>query len=107
MNHLTPLLHLAGAAAANSNSAVHRAVGDRDIDALGLKWTCTLPNSEGRLAAAIVSSVRALAAASTKQHRDEIAIALRHLVMAGRIPLPRPRSPQCLNPRRYRVEVDQ
>lgn len=106
MNHFGELLRLSGAAAANAGSATHRAIACRDVDALGLAWTEPLPNAKAQLAAAIVSTVHALAAAPSAEHRTLVAKALRELVIAGRTPLPRPAATPRPEPRRYWIEVD-
>jgi hypothetical protein len=106
MNHFGELLRLAGAAAANANSATHRAIACRDVDALGLAWTAPLPNAKAQLAAAIVSTVHALAAAPCAEHRCLVAKALRELVAAGRTPMPRQAATLRFAPRRYWLEVD-
>lgn len=106
MNRFGELLYLAGAAAANSDSAAHRAIACRDIDALGQAWTGTLPNAQARLTCAIVSTVHALAAAPSQETRAPIAKALRELVNAGRTPPPRRPAMRRPEPRRYWIEAD-
>jgi len=88
------LLYLAGAAAANWESQIHRAVACRDIDALGQQWTAALPNSKAELVGAIVATMHALVAAPSTEWRESIAKALRELVRAGRTPMPSPIRPK-------------
>src|SRR4051812_38989250 len=82
------LLFVAGAAAANFNSATHRAIACRDVDALGQEWCGSLPKIKAEIVGAIIGTVHALAAAPTSDVRAPIAAALRSLVAAGRTPDP-------------------
>jgi hypothetical protein len=107
VNNFGEFLHLAGAAAANSDSSVHRAIACRDIDALGQAWTGALPTCKAELAGAIVATVHALAAAPSPEHRRLIASALRDLIGAARTPMPRPAGMPRHEPRRYWIEADQ
>lgn len=106
MSRFRETLIIAGAAAANPNSATHRAIACRDVDRLGRGWTGDLPNAKAQLAEAIISTIHALAAAPTPEHRLPIATALRDLVAAGRVPMPRSLAPMRHEPRRWWLEED-
>lgn len=107
MNKFGEILFLAGAAAANSESAAHRAIAVRDTGELGTDWTADLPNSKAQLVEAIVATIRALAAAPSPEFRKPIAQALRELVRAGRTPLPRPVVKHRGEPRCWWLEAEQ
>jgi hypothetical protein len=82
------LLHQAGVAAANADSARHRAICCRTVDAAARELPPDLPAAKASLAEALIGAVHALASAPSSAHRDQIAAALSALVRAGRMPLP-------------------
>jgi len=112
MNRFDQLLHVAGAAAANSESATHRAIACRGVDAMGQDWTATLAGWRAELAGAIIPAVHALAAAPSPGIRQPIARALAELVRAGRTlpparqPIPAAPSTPPIPARLYWVEAE-